>query len=217
MRCHRGLESVLVLGDAGYGDEAAPIRRSVIEHCLALRWLAVEGDKILDTIARGHASEVKRRAGVLKDAGWKSVDPAEFQHIVEAIDPESRDRSNDNLLSFAHRLAKYGDRHILPGHVAESAKSHATYESAMAYVAMLGGSPRWRPRENIWQVPFATTHLLEAVIAVHEAFDPKPWEQLLEGIVQRYLAVTDRVREHDGLPPVDWSTGKLIADQPWTR
>jgi hypothetical protein len=165
----------------------------------------------------------------------------------------------------------------------------------MSYVAVPGGSLRWRPRENIWPVPFATTHILEAVIAVREAFDPQPWpafrssnsrvylweglkqpaelgglggrlrsvatmspgarpvrlarytarddvcpairpaririapfvypedghscgtpawEQQLEDIVERYQAVTDRVREHDGLPPVDWSTGKLIEDQP---
>lgn len=84
----------------------------------------------------------------------------------------------------------------------------------MSYVAVPDCNLRWRPRENIWQLPFATSHMLEAVIAVREAFDPKPWELQLEDIVNRYLAVTDRVREHDGLRPVDWSTGKLVEDQP---
>jgi hypothetical protein len=213
MRCQRSLEAVIALGDAGYGDEAAPTRRSVIEHCLALRWLAVEGDKILDTIARGHSSDVKYRAKALRDAGWKSVNPADLQKIIDEIDPDSRDRTNDNLLQFAHRLAKYGDQHTLPGYIAETAKSHPTYESAMSYIAVPNAALRSLPRENIWQVPFATTHLLEALIAVREAFEPQPWELELEDIIMRYLAVTDRVREHDGLPPVDWSTGKLIEYQ----
>ncbi len=54
-------------------------------------------------------------------------------------------------------------------------------------------------------MPFAATHILEAVIAVREAFNPQPWEHQLEDIVKRCQVVTNRVREHDGRPPVDWS------------
>ncbi len=54
LRCHRGIQAILMLDDAGYAEEASPIRRSVIEHALALRWLAAEGDKILDTVTRWH-------------------------------------------------------------------------------------------------------------------------------------------------------------------
>jgi hypothetical protein len=30
LRCHRGVEAIVLLGDAGYAEEASPIRRSVI-------------------------------------------------------------------------------------------------------------------------------------------------------------------------------------------
>jgi hypothetical protein len=71
MRCHRTVEAVLILGNAGYADEAAPLRRSIIEHVLALRWLAAEGDRILDTIARAHALDTRNRAEAVAAAGWR--------------------------------------------------------------------------------------------------------------------------------------------------
>ncbi len=39
LRCHRGVESILVLDRSGFAEEASPLRRSVIEHGIALRWL----------------------------------------------------------------------------------------------------------------------------------------------------------------------------------
>lgn len=58
--------------------------------------------------------------------------------------------------------------------VHESAKSHPTCESAVAYVAIPGGDLLWQPREPVWPVPFCTAHLFEALTCVREAFDPKP-------------------------------------------
>jgi hypothetical protein len=172
LRCHRTVEAVLNLGDAGYADEAAPLRRSIIDHVLALRWLAAEGDKILDTIARAHAFDTKNRADTVTAAEWTSVDVEQLERIVAGIDADTLDRSGDHLLPFAHRLAEYGDQHTRPGYIAESAKSHPTYESAVAYVAVPGGELLWHAREPIWPVPFCTIHLLEALICVREAFEP---------------------------------------------
>src|SRR5258708_2707914 len=73
LRCHRGIESVLLLDAAAHAEEASPIRRSIIEHVVALRWLAAVGDKILDTVARGHARETKRRGDAVAAAKWTSV------------------------------------------------------------------------------------------------------------------------------------------------
>ncbi len=209
LRCHRTVEAVLILGDAGYADEAAPLRRSIIEHVLALRWLAAEGDKILDTIARAHASDTKNRADAVAAAAWTSIDADELEKIIADIDPDSLDRSGDRLLAFAHRLAEYGDPHTRPGYIAESAKSHPTYESAVAYVAIPGGDLLWHARAPIWPVPFCATHLLEALICVREVFEPQPWESELDSIIKRYQTVTDEVRKEDGLAPVDWVTATV--------
>jgi hypothetical protein len=209
MRCHRTVEAVLNLGDAGYADEAAPLRRSMIEHVLALRWLAAEGDKILDTIARAHAFDTKNRVHAVATAGWTSVDTEELERIIADIDPDSLNRSGDRLLSFAHRLAEYGDDHTRPGYIAESAKSHPTYESAVSYVAVPGGELLWHAREPVWSVPFCTAHLFEALLCVREVFEPQPWESEIESVIKRYQEVTDEVRKKDGLPPVDWVTGTV--------
>lgn len=209
MRCHRNSEAVFALWDRGLADEAAPLRRSIIEHVLALRWVAAEGDKVLDTIARGHAKDVGDRANAVEAAAWTSVDPEELRRIVANVDPESRDRSGDYLLHYASRLSKYGDQYSQPGYLVETAKSHPTYESAVAYVRMEDGTLLWQAREPVWPVPFLTTHLLEALLCVQEMFDPKPWHGALEDILKRYLSVTDDVRRQDGLRPIDWSTGKI--------
>jgi hypothetical protein len=209
LRCHRSVQAVLRLGDGGYAEEAAPVRRSIIEHVLALRWLAAEGDKILDTIARAHAFDTKSRATAVVAAGWTSIDVEDLEKIIADIDPDSLDRSRDRLLQFASRLSEYGDEHTRPGYIAESAKSHPTYESAVAYVDVPGGDLRWQPREPVWPIPFCTTHLFEALICVREAFDPKPWESELDSVIKRYQSVTDEVRKQDGLPPIDWSTATV--------
>ncbi|HUZ69020.1 MAG TPA: DUF5677 domain-containing protein [Candidatus Saccharimonadales bacterium] len=209
LRCHRGVEAILTLDRAGYAEEASPIRRSVIEHVLALKWLAVEGDTILDTVARAHARGATAIADAVSAAGWTSIDPAEIEHVVAGIDPHNRDPSNDHLIHFAQRLSQYGDEHTRPGYLAECARTHPSYESAVCYVELPSGSLLLESRDAQWQVPFSTTHILEALLALRQAFDPAPWRAELDRIVESYLAVTDEVRRQDGLPPVDWSTGKV--------
>ena len=207
MRCHRGVMSVMRLGEAGYAEEAAPIRRSIIEHCLALRWLAAEGNKILDTVARGHAYDTARRSEAVGAAGWTSVALDEFARAIASDDPDSRDASGDHMLHFANRIAQYGDKHTWPGYLAECSKTHPSYESSMSYVQVPSGALLWEPKDPLWQVPFCTTHMLEAVLAVRTAFDPSPWETEVQRITQQFLVVTDAVRKSKGLPAVDCNTG----------
>ena len=209
LRCHRGVEAILTLDRAGYAEEAAPIRRSVIEHVLALRWLAVEGDAILDTVARAHEYRAKAIAGAVSAAGWTSIALADIEKVIAGIDAENRDRSNDHLIHFVQRLSDYGDEHSMPGYLAECARTHPGYESAVCYVELPSGAPLSESRDALWQVPFSTTHMLEALLALRQAFDPEPWKPELDVFVDSYLAITDEVRRQDGLPPVDWSTGKL--------
>jgi hypothetical protein len=213
MRCHRGAEAILLLDEAGFANEGAPIRRSIIEHVVALKWLAVEGNKVADTIARGHAFDTERRKNALDAARWTSVNLDGFANIIKEIDPDNRESSNDYLLNFARRCAEFGDVHTMPGYLAECGQTHPGYESAMSYVNVPAGTIRPTPREQIWQVPFCTTHVLEALMAVREVFDPRPWERELDELGRQYQFVTNEARREDGLRPVDWSTGQLI-DEP---
>lgn len=209
LRCHRGVESILLLDQAGYSEEASPLRRSVIEHCIALRWVAAEGDAVLDTIARGHARDSRKRGDAASQAGWTSVDMEYIESVTTEINPEKREKRNDNLLAFAHRLVAYGDKHSLPGYLAECARAHPGYESAIAYVDVDDATLLWESHDSLWQVPFCTTHLLEALHAFQKLFTEPPWEEALVNITRAFTSVTDTVRKDDGLPEVDWSTGRL--------
>jgi hypothetical protein len=204
MRCHRGVEAILILDEAGYAEEAAGIRRSIIEHVVALKWLAAEGDGILDTIARGHARDAERRKEAVSSAGWTSIDPAEIAAVIAGTNADNRDKSNDYLLTFAQRMTKYGDVHTLPGYLAECGRVHPGYESAICYVDLTTGAVLPKSREVVWQVPFATTHLFEAVLQVRTIFDPSPWSEILDELGTDYRAVTDSVRALDGLPAIEW-------------
>lgn len=119
-------------------------------------------------------------------ARWTSLDAAEFQKVIKDIDPDSWDSHNDYLLHFDDRLKKYADEHTRPGYLAELARTHAGYESAASYIDLTTNKLLMQPRDPIWQVPFSASHLLEALLAVRDIFDPKPWESELEEILKRY-------------------------------
>jgi len=216
LRCHRSVEAILTLDRAGFAEEASPIRRSVIEHTVALNWLAVEGDKIEDTVANGHARHTETLSKAISAAAWTSVDLAELTEIIAEIDPENRNQRNNHLLHWDKRLEGYGDEHTLPGYLAECAKTHPSYQSAISYIEIPDGAIEipdgallWEPQDPLWQVPFCTTHLLMALVSVRQIFDPEPWERELEDIGERYRVVTDAVRHQDGLAPINWATGTL--------
>ena len=136
-----------------------------------------------------------------------------FKTLIADIDPGSWNAQNDYLLHFTERVTKYADQHTMPGYLAELARTHAGYESAASYIHLDSGTVLMEPKDPIWQVPFATSHLLEALLAVREIFEPKPWEKELEQILERYGAVNNADRQQRGLQPVDWSTGELVASK----
>ena len=212
-RCQRGLEAVVRLDELGYAEEAAPIRRSVIEHGVALRWVAAEGDKILGTVASGHAMDSKRLGAEVEAAAWTSVDLEEIARAAASAEAAVDDRSHDYLLHFAHRAKEYADVHTMVEYRAESARSHACYESAMCYCHPPDGLLDVS-RDMVWQIPFATTHLLEALLAVRQVFDPMPWEQELGEIVAEWQEVVNRGKAARGLAPVDWERGVVMTDGP---
>jgi hypothetical protein len=170
-----------------------------------LKWLAAEGDKIIDTVARGHAAESKRRATALRDAQWTSVDMADMETGIADIQAESRNRSNDVLLHFGQRNAKYGEIHTAPGYLAECSRTHPTYESAICYMDLNTQTLLPVSRHATSPVPFATTHLLQALIAVAAVFTEPMWDDVLQQSMTQFRLVTDQVRAQDGLPPIDWT------------
>ena len=204
MRCHRGAQALVILGDAGFAEEASPLRRSIIEHVVALQWLAMEGDRVLDTVARAHADSSQRVRDAVESAAWTSVSLADADDAIASAAADGRDPANDYLQKFANRARQYSDAHTMVEYLVECGRSHPSYESAICYYDIWAGTFLEESIRSIWQVPFAATHVLEALEAVREVFDPRPWAIELRRLFEQFRDVTDAVRLHDGLPPAEW-------------
>lgn len=207
-RCLRSCEALLLLDQAGYSEEAPPIRRSIIEHVIALKWLVSKGNQIVDTLARGHSTYSEKIVKRVEKANWTSIDIERINEIIFAIDPENRLAKNDQFLNHSQRATAFGDEHSFPGWVAESAKTHPTYESAISYVAIPKLFMLDEPREYVNQVPFAADQLLEATLTFRLVFVAPPWRETLTELLGQFYNITDRIREQDGLvsvelPPID--------------
>lgn len=204
LRCHRGVMAISLLGNAGFAEEASPLRRSVIEHVVALQWLAVEGNRILDTVARAHADSSQRVRDAVETAGWTSISLEDADEAIVSAAADERDPANDHLQKFAARARRYSDAHTMVEYLVECGRSHPSYESAICYTDLSDGTFLNEPQRALWQISFAATHVLEALEAVREAFEPRPWAIELNRLMEQFRDVTDAVREQDGLPPAEW-------------
>src|SRR3954451_3606088 len=82
-RVRRSCEAIIALERLGYGPEAGPILRTIIEHTVALKWLSQEGDGVLDVMALEHAHRAKGIKEATKAANWTSVDQDKIQAVID--------------------------------------------------------------------------------------------------------------------------------------
>ena len=75
VRCHRTAHALLVLHEEGFDGEASPLSRTLVEHSIALRWLAAEGDKILPTLAGGHGQGVGQQREAIEEGAMDARRP----------------------------------------------------------------------------------------------------------------------------------------------
>ena len=197
-RCHRGVEALRLLAASGYTEEASPLRRSIIEHAVALRWLAAEGEGIGDTVALRHGEDVKYIRDRVEAAGWCSVDLKQMDEVIASVRADIRDDSKNYLMNFTQRAEEYGEGHELLAWLGECARSHATFESAVCYFDPADGALLEESRKALWETPFAAGFLLEALLAFRQIFNPEPWEDEVARLLAWYREVTLRVQ--DGLP-----------------
>lgn len=201
-RTHRSCEAVIGLDRLGYSPEAAPIRRTIIEHVVALKWLADEGDNILDAMALEHAHRAERIAKATQAANWTSVDQADIRAVIDEIDVDSRDQT---MKEFTRFTAQNRDPGVLAAYLAEVGRTHATYQSAVDYYDGESGSPlRGSRMTDFANIKFAADELLEATVAFHSMFQEPVWAEELDDLAARSRTANDRVRERRGLPAVDW-------------
>lgn len=126
-------EASLILLDAGFEAEAAPLIRSMIEHAIALHWLVDTPAEALQALIR----ERQHQVAVLREAqasGWELSE--ETQRLIEealAVETDRGSRSADRLLATRHRAIAYGLGFLYQAWLVETWDSHASRASATAY------------------------------------------------------------------------------------
>lgn len=200
MRCHRGVEAVLLLEQARFQVEAAPIRRSILEHVVALKWLAGQGAVVADILRRGAAHDATKRKAAIQAANWTSVDEQLFDAVIQ--DGQGLDPQHDTLLSFKHRCDRFGTPHDWAMYLTETTQSHPCWESAVPYLNKGSGTPRarYQPEPLIDQAGFCTTHLLEALVSINEMVESETLSTELQAIEPLFVAIMVRQRQEKGLP-----------------
>jgi hypothetical protein len=203
MRCHRGVEAVLQLEQTGYQEEAGPIRRSIVEHVVALKWLAAEGNAMSTALRRGATHEATKRKAALQTANWTSVDLTPFDNVI--ADGVNLDRQQDHLLNFKQRCDAYGTPHDLATYLNEVARFHPSWESAVPYFTTDNGNVTAlsRPAWSIDQAGFCAIHLLEALDAFHFTLREAPFKQEIDKLHDDLKAIVVSQRREFGLsiPP----------------
>jgi len=196
MRVRRGVEAVLELEQAGLAGEAAPIRRSIIEHVIALKWLAAEGGSIVETIKRGHKHGIEKLRASLIAANWKSVDVDSFATILAEL--EDADPSRDNMLHFTNRARMYGVPDDIPQYYSETALGHPSYESAIAFWELPAMTPlQFAP--SVSQMGFCMGWLLTATLVFQDIFEPSLWPDQLINLTARARAIDIDYRLENGM------------------
>jgi hypothetical protein len=203
MRCHRGVEAVLLLEDDGFEIEAAPIRRSVLEHVVALKWLADEGAVVAEILRRGAAHDAAKRKDSIERANWTSVDVDLFDAVIN--DAAGIDKSNDFLLHFKERCDRAGTPQDWVVYLVETAQSHPCWESALPYLDSTTGTlyALAQPVGRQDQAGFCAVHLYEALDAVNHISRGRPLSKRLNTLERQIRSIAARQRREKNLTVPD--------------
>ncbi|MDQ1734131.1 MAG: hypothetical protein QOH56_382 [Pseudonocardiales bacterium] len=199
MRCHRGVQAVFQLEETGFQEEASPIRRSILEHVVALKWLAEQGGVVADILKRGAAHDAAKRKVALVAANWTAVDLGLFDAVI--ADQDGTDPQYDNLLHFKQRCDRFGTPHDWTTYLVETARSHPCWESAVPYMDVSTGRPLAldQPEPVIDQAGFCVIHLFEALVAIDHMIAASHLTPELERLDVEIRRIAVRQRREQGL------------------
>jgi hypothetical protein len=121
--------AILLLIDAGYGAEAAPLRRCLTEHAVGLRWLAEEGEAAARAVLSAYRKWVARQHKAVTTAGWDAPEEAVVT-ILATADPAVKDID----LKLGELVARWGSETARAAWLYDTQSSHLTYTTAHRYV-----------------------------------------------------------------------------------
>ena len=124
-------KALLILHDAGFDPEASPMRRSLIEHALALQWIGHRPDAAYDAHVAAHQYEVEKFA---KKPGSSTAVPREALDELLALELDGGNEAHlvhtydlRNKVRPSGRLRRGGG--LRPGAATPSWRSAAPYRN----------------------------------------------------------------------------------------
>ena len=120
----------LLLEDAGLYAGTAPLRRSMIEHGLALFWLAETPDDALASLQKAKQSSVGKLKSAMEGGRWNI--PEEV--LAGLLSPTANGSLEDTNLNFTHLCRRFGQQDLLVAWLHESMASHPSLASAMPFL-----------------------------------------------------------------------------------
>lgn len=202
------------LDEAGFNVEAAPLRRSVLEHKIGLAWLVEDAATAHTVIGRGSLIDAIKRKASIERAGWTSVDLAAFDEVIE--DGRGLDSNADNQLHFRHRCEMVDSPHDWAAYLIETSMSHPSWASARPYLDIhySTGKIRFRrePFDDMNLGQWAATEIYQALFAVNAALEGEPLSGALSDLKAQILPLVILAREERGLPIPDELRNADVAE-----
>jgi hypothetical protein len=132
-RVVRTAQAVLILCDNGFSHESAPLVRSMLEHAVAIWWIADKRGAAYQSLIRGRARAMQLFADA-QSTGWHLGDDGQ-QLLETAINVETDEGtvSGDHLLHARQRAAEYGLGSFHQAFLVETWTAHPTLMSALPY------------------------------------------------------------------------------------
>lgn len=121
----------LLLDQAGLTGSASPLRRSMIEHALALFWLSGAPEAVLASLRKAQQENIRKLGKAMAGRGW-SV-PAEL--IEELVSPAVNGSTEDTNIHVTNLSLRLGQPNLLVAWLHETATCHASLSSASRYMA----------------------------------------------------------------------------------
>jgi len=183
----RQAAAIVLLHRKGFGHEAAPNRRALLEHMAQIKWLAEDGADAVDSMNRAlQQSQKKLREAV--DAAGMTYDPTIADLVAAAVIPSN---SAEQFNNFTPLLKRLGDVFLAVWR-AETQLAHPTLTAAQCFfvdtapeAVTLYSEPVYRLRADAptERSPFiAFVVMWSAMHAFNQLLPGQPWSDELQRI-----------------------------------
>lgn len=129
-------KGAVLMERAGLTRSASPLRRSMIEHALALFWLADAHEDVLASLRMAEQNHLTRLNEAMAGGAWSAP-----SGLIEGLlDPSATGSPENTNLPVKHLAERLGQQNVFVAWLHETATCHASLTSASRYVATWPGA-----------------------------------------------------------------------------